>query len=132
MIFVDTSAWFARYVPTETDHASARAVISAARPESLVTSDFVLDETLTLFQARGEFQRAKEVGRRVLEQSICRLIRVEETDIVKAWTIFARHCEQRWSFTDCTSLSLMQRLAIKTACAFDEHYRQFGGIEVLP
>jgi predicted nucleic acid-binding protein len=132
VIFVDTSAWFARYIPTEADHVAARNVISATRPESLVTSDFVLDETLTLFQARGEFERAREVGRRMLEQSICRLVRVEEGDIVRAWTVFAAHCEQGWSFTDCTSRVIMQRLGIKSACAFDDHFRQFGDIDVLP
>ncbi len=132
MIFVDTSAWFAAHVPTEPEYDRARSIVSAGRPESLVTSDFVLDETLTLFQARGEFERAKEIGRRMLEQSICRLVRVDETDIAKAWTIFSQHCEQGWSFTDCTSLVVMQRLGIKVACAFDDHFRQFGGMTVVP
>jgi predicted nucleic acid-binding protein len=132
LIFVDTSAWFARYVPTDPDYAAARGVILATRSESLVTSDFMLDETVTLLQARGEHERAKELGRRILEQSICRMAWVLESDVLKAWNVFSTHCSKGWSFTDCTSLVVMQRLDIKTACSFDAHFRQFGSITVVP
>jgi predicted nucleic acid-binding protein len=53
MIFVDTGAWFASVVPTDTDYHAAIAWLST-NSQPLITSDYVIDETLTLLRARGE------------------------------------------------------------------------------
>lgn len=47
MIFVDTGAWFAAIVPTDPNHERAAAFLAANR-EPLITTDYVVDETLTL------------------------------------------------------------------------------------
>jgi predicted nucleic acid-binding protein len=52
MVFVDTSAWFAAVVPTDSDHLHAARWL-AANSERLLTTDYVVDETLTLLRARG-------------------------------------------------------------------------------
>ena len=43
MIFVDTGAWFAAFVPNDPDHLAADAWLAQNR-QPLVTTDFVLDE----------------------------------------------------------------------------------------
>jgi predicted nucleic acid-binding protein len=35
-----------------------------------------------------------------------------------------------WSFTDCVSYAIIERLQIKQAAAFDVHFGQFGIVEV--
>ena len=55
-IFVDTGAWFARFVPSDPDHAAARAWFDG-NTNPLLTTDYILDELLTLLKVRGEFQR---------------------------------------------------------------------------
>ena len=55
MIFVDTGAWFATFVPNDPDHAAADAWLQA-NVQPLVTTDYVIDELLTLLKIRGEFQ----------------------------------------------------------------------------
>jgi predicted nucleic acid-binding protein len=52
-IFVDTGAWFARFVVTDPDHAVASNWLSSNK-EQLVTTDYVIDELLTLLKMRGE------------------------------------------------------------------------------
>lgn len=47
MIFVDTGAWFAAFVPTNERHAPATQLLSTNR-EAMLTTDYVVDETLTL------------------------------------------------------------------------------------
>jgi predicted nucleic acid-binding protein len=37
-----------------------------------------------------------------------------------------------WSFTDCTSKVVIDDLAIRTAAALDQHFRQFGSVTVVP
>jgi uncharacterized protein len=53
MIFVDTGAWFAMTVPSDPNYSTARAWMQQ-NPSSLLTTDYVIDETLTLLRARGE------------------------------------------------------------------------------
>ena len=52
MIFVDTGAWYAAIVSTDPNHNLAVAFLAANR-EPLLTTDHVVDETLTLLRARG-------------------------------------------------------------------------------
>jgi len=131
MIFVDTGAWFAALVPDDADHRAA-AEFTRANKEPLVTTDFVLDELLTLLKTRGHLARAESFIKRVLEGKAARLERIGEDDFNRAWLVFRRQREEPWSFTDCASLVLMQRLGIKTAFAFDNHFRQFGTVTVVP
>ena len=63
MIFVDTGAWYASLVPIDPNHEKAVAWLTTNR-SPLVTTDYVIDETLTLLRARGERQRALLVGSR--------------------------------------------------------------------
>jgi hypothetical protein len=53
MIFVDTGAWFASVVPWDANHAAAVAWLGQNR-EILITTDYILDETLTLLRVRKE------------------------------------------------------------------------------
>lgn len=54
---VDTSAWFALFVPIDPDHQRVRDALSEAGAR-LITTDYILDETLTLLRARGQYHRA--------------------------------------------------------------------------
>ena len=49
MIFVDTGGWFASIVPTDKNHDKARNWFLQNR-EPLITTNYVVDETLTLLR----------------------------------------------------------------------------------
>jgi hypothetical protein len=131
MIFVDSGAWYASAVPDDPDFAAAQAWFQTNR-EPLITTDYVLDELLTLFKSRGEFERALDWGKHLLEERVARLEWVRPTDVHRAWILFSTHDDKQWSFTDCVSCTVIERLGIKTAFAFDEHFRQFGDLTVIP
>jgi predicted nucleic acid-binding protein len=57
MIFVDTGAWYALSVPADLDHQAAVEFIRN-NEEPLATSDYVVDELLTLCATR----KRKHVG----------------------------------------------------------------------
>jgi hypothetical protein len=130
VIFVDTGAWFATFVPSDGNGLVARRWWEDNR-EPLVTTDFVLDELLTLLKSRGNAQRAIALGRDLLDGSLGRLERVTEDDLHAAWLLFRAHQLSDWSFTDCTSCAVMRRLGITTVFAFDEHFREMG-FDVVP
>lgn len=131
MIFVDTGAWFARFVPSDPDHTAARNWF-ARNTEPLLTTDYIVDELLTLFKVRGEYRRAVEVGPPLLGGEVCNLEWVTQSDVVGAWDVFSTYQDKGWSFTDCVSRVVMERLKITTAVAFDMHFHQFGRIVVVP
>jgi len=131
VIFVDTGAWFAAFVPNDPDHAAAASFLRA-NSQPLVTSDFVLDELLTLLKCRGEFVRALRLGELLLDGSIAHIEWITPADVQSAWEIFRDFQDKQWSFTDCTSRVVMERLSIQEAFAFDEHFRQFGNVTVVP
>jgi predicted nucleic acid-binding protein len=131
MIFVDTSAWYAFHSVRDVNHAAATQAMNAFS-EPLVTTDYIVDETLTIFRARGESRLARTFGTRVIDGHSAKIIDVAEVDFADAWDIFRRFADKDWSFTDCTSRVIMQRLGIQREFAFDDHSRQFDTVMVLP
>lgn len=131
MIFVDTSAWYASSSARDANHQDAKRFLASVR-ERLVTTDYVVDETLTLFRARDENQHALSFGAEVIDGSFAEIVTIDKQDFSNAWTVFQKFADKGWSFTDCASRVVMERLAIQTAFAFDEHFRQFGTIAVAP
>lgn len=131
MIFVDTGAWFAAFVPNDPDYPAANQWLDANN-ESLITTDYVIDELFTLLKVRGEYARAEQLGGVLLREDIAKIHWVTPDDVLAAWDVFQRFRDKAWSFTDCVSRSVMERLKIETAFAFDEHFRQFGTVRVVP
>lgn len=131
MIFVDTGAYYALTVAEDKNHAAAEAFFSSRR-ETLVTTDYIVDELLTLMRARGRHQLALVVGRWLLIDGACMLLRVTKPDFAAAWSVFEQYADKEWSFTDCTSKVVMERLGITRAAAFDRHFHEFGTVAVFP
>jgi predicted nucleic acid-binding protein len=131
MIFVDTSAWYALSSVRDANHLEAKRFLASVR-ERLVTTDYVIDETLTLFRSRGENQHAIAFGTEVIDGSFAEIITVDNKDFIHAWKVFQQFGDKAWSFTDCASRVVMQRLGIHQAFAFDDHFRQFGTVTVVP
>jgi uncharacterized protein len=71
-IFVDNGAWFARFRPCDVDHSSARQRFENST-HPLITTDYVVDELLTVLKMRGEYQRALEVVPAIFNGDICHL-----------------------------------------------------------
>jgi predicted nucleic acid-binding protein len=131
MIFVDTGAWFAAVVPTDPDHLAASRWL-AGNTEPLLTTDYVVDETLTLLRARGERARALLIGEGFFGGRVAEIYTLTEADVALTWETFRRFDDKDWSFTDCASKVVIERLNVRRAFAFDQHFRQFGTVEVVP
>jgi predicted nucleic acid-binding protein len=131
MIFVDTGAWFAAAVPSDPDHPAASRWL-AGNAEPLLTTDYVVDETLTLLRTRGERTRALLLVEGFFNSRLAEIYTLDESDTALAWEVFKHYDDKDWSFTDCTSKGIIERLGIQQAFAFDRHFRQFGTVQVVP
>jgi uncharacterized protein len=129
MIFVDTSAWYASEVEDDVNHEQARnalAQIATGKHGIAITTDYVLDETLTLMKSRrGLTDALKFIGKIRKSQSV-RVFWVNEGIFEKALSIFGKTGDKSWSFTDCTSFALMEDLSINEAFSFDSHFTEVG------
>ena len=131
MVFVDTSAWFALFVPSDPRHEDVVRWVDA-REDEFVTTDYCVDETLTLLVARRRRKLALEVGQVLFNESLARLLFLSPAQIQKAWILFQQRSNAGWSFTDCTSAVMMTDMKIGKALALDDHFREFANAEIVP
>lgn len=127
-IFVDTSAWFALFDPGERWHPAAQRFLEERKHSSLelLTSDYVVDESITRIRKKIGHSQAVIFGENLFHSSITRILEVDQAVRNQAWSYFKRYADKEYSFTDCTSFALMKQFHVRHAFAFDDHFRHFG------
>ena len=132
-VFVDTGGWMAcadRADPAHAACAAARdATLEAGR--TLITTDFVIAETLTLIRFRLGLSAANAWWQQIDRSARLRWERVEHDRFERARHLFFEYRDKDLSFTDCTSVAVMRELKVTTVITTDRHFRQVG-FEVLP
>jgi uncharacterized protein len=133
-VFVDTSAFVALVDRHDRNHAAARRCLRtlARQRRELVTSTYVVDETLTLTRMHLGHTVAVEIGQRLLETKWCRVVDVSEGVRDQAWHIFVQYDDQLFSFTDCTSFALMRAMRLDTTFTFDRSDFRTAGFSPVP
>jgi predicted nucleic acid-binding protein len=132
-VFVDTAGWMACADGADAAHRRALAARDAALESGLVlvTSDYVVDETLTLIRFRLSLAAADSWWRQIDASRRLRWERVDTERFEKARQLFFQHREKDFSFTDCTSFAIMRELRLTHAITTDAHFRQ-AGFQMLP
>ena len=128
MLFIDTGAFIGRYVGSDPHHdaaVEAWSEVNAKRPP-IFTSSSVIDETATNLARIAGYDFAAGVTRGLLTDSRLRVLRPGKADEMAAAAVFAKHADQRVSFTDCTSFVLMKANGIRRAFSFDRHFEAAG------
>ena len=127
-VFVDTGGWMAcadRADPAHVACTAARdATLEAGR--FLITTDFVVDETLTLIRFRLGLTAADAWWQQIDGSARLRWERIENDRFERSRNLFFQYRDKDLSFTDCTSFTVMRHARIKRAFTFDQHFRQYG------
>ncbi len=138
MIFVDTGAWYASEVEDDNNHSHARKFMKNELASNaygvLVTSDYVLDETLTLLRTRRGVKSALDFANKVRKSESLQIVWIGNEifdNAVQELSKYDDKKDQDLSFTDCTSFSIMQDLSITNVFGFDAHFRK-AGFNILP
>jgi len=129
-IFVDTSAWYALANERDINHPLARQFLDEDR--WLVTTNFVIDETITLILIRVGHSQALSVGEQLWKGQLASVVRVTRDDERVAWQLFKQYDDKTFSFTDCTSFAVMSRLGLRYAFTFDADFTQTGQFIQVP
>lgn len=97
----------------------------------LVSTDYVVDETLTLIRIRLGLHAAEQWWARVDASSRVRWERIGAPRARKAREWFFEWRDKDFSFTDCTSFVVMRELGLSRALTTDHHFSQ-AGFETVP
>lgn len=129
-VFVDTGAFYAHHDTDAERHDQAVAAFDALLDGDYgqpYTSDYVLDETVTLTRKRtGSFDAADAVARRIVGDDpyphVVELVNVEPDDVEEALATFRRYDDHDLSFTDAATVALCERLGIDAVLSFDSDF----------
>jgi uncharacterized protein len=127
-LFVDTAGWMACADAVDPAHAKATVTRDRwlERKGVLVTTDYVMDETLTLIRFRLGLSAAEAWWKQVEGSTRLQWELVTPERAEKARHLFFRYADKDFSFTDCTSFVVMQQLKLKQALTTDRHFKQIG------
>ena len=132
-LLLDTGAWVAIEDGGDSRHEDALRFKEAVAGEYLLfTTDYILDETFTLLlvdcghDSVLTFKRGIDLMRR---GGILRVVPIMQSLFDDAWDVFVRfNSDKQWSFTDCTTYTVMKQMGITEVFAFDRHFDQMGFI----
>lgn len=128
-IFIDTGVFVAFHNTNDVNHSKALDLIkkiATGRLGSAYTSDYIFDEAVTTALIRTKKpETALTLGKMIqgeLTAPFIVILRVNTTAFEKAWKLFSRYAERGLSFTDCTSIALMNIKNIETIASFDTDF----------
>ena len=131
-IFIDTWGWITALNRREARHEEVTVFLDNFWDQRGIsyTSDYVLDETITLLFRRMIFETAKaglEKIERAIREGYLRLEWITPERFEKAKRLRLKFQDKpRISFTDLTSMVVMQERRLTQILTEDEHFTQVG------
>jgi len=121
-MLVDTGAWYSIADTSDRHHQEAsRFYKEHVVRVPFVTTDLIVAETCALLSSHLG-RPAALVFWETLRETRIPILTVEPADLEAAWHIAQAFPDQHFSFVDCTTFALMERLGIHEAFAFDAHF----------
>ena len=131
-VFFDTWGWLAIAHRDDCRHSDATAfyrdfIVAGGLP---VTSDYVLDETISLLRSRTSPTGTEQFIEGILSaqrNARVRIERISEDNWSAAWKMSKKFADKTdISFTDFTSFIIMKELRITEALTADRHFELVG------
>ena len=114
MLFVDTSAFLALVNEKDNNHLAAASFLEEikngkVRIKKIITSDYIIDETLTRIRYAMGHKEAVYWGQDILSSKVIEKVDVGRELFEPAWELFKTYEDKKLSFTDCTSFAIMKK-----------------------
>jgi uncharacterized protein len=125
-IFVDTSALLPILNQDDQDYEASLRIWSRLAQERalLVTSNYVLVETLALIQNRLGMTAVQDFMARF--RPLLQVVWVDESLHEAAMLLFLQANRRRLSLVDCVSFAVCRQRQIEQVFAFDHHFVEHG------
>ena len=130
-VFVDTSAFLAVLDAGDANHAQAKALWekTVGAGIGLVCHNYILVETSAVLLRRLGMEAVRVFERDIVP--VLRLVWVTREVHEAAASAHLLAARRTLSLVDCVSFEIMRRTGVRTAFAFDRHFRECG-YELLP
>ncbi len=135
-LFIDTWGWLALADRSDARHQLVASCYAerTRHPGQVITSDFVLNELLTILFLRRPFEEAWRFTDGILRSPFITIERITAERFQKALALRRKFSDKpRISFTDLTSMATMHELRISDVLTADSHFSHVGmGFRMLP
>jgi uncharacterized protein len=125
-IFLDTGVFVAARNSRDKNHARALELFEQALKGDFgvaYTSDYVVDEAVTTALYRtGDFRVALNVGRLALDSPRVEKLFTGSEEFESSWQRFQKLGKKPMSFTDCVSLTHMDKHGMAKIMSFDSEF----------
>ncbi|MDQ7051774.1 MAG: PIN domain-containing protein [candidate division KSB1 bacterium] len=127
-VFVDTNGWIALANKRDQYHKAAVELNKSLldRGCRYITTNYILDETLTGILYRVGYAAAVDFGQKLRSSQVTTILFISESLEEKAWQLFCKFADKRFSFTDCTSFVIMEDRQSHDAFTNGHHFEQMG------
>jgi|SRR3989339_404890 len=130
-LILDTSFLVSYYNTRDENHGKAEELMKKISQEEfdVVISDYVFGECCTVLLMRlKDSKKTIEICETIKSLEI---LKIDEGTFERSWEIFKEQKQTKMSFTDCSTLALMEMNGIKNIATFDEDFSKIGWIDVV-
>jgi uncharacterized protein len=135
-LLVDTWGWLVLEDSRDQWHRAASKTYAEATKASgnLYTTNFVLDETISMLFRRRPFEEATRFTRGLLTSPFIGIVEITKARFRRAFDLRLRFRDKPdISFTDLTTMVVAQEFKVTDILTGDRHFRQAGlGFRLLP
>ena len=128
-VFIDTGIFVALHNADDEFHLRSKELMKQALKSDfgrIFTSDYIIDEAVTTALVRTKkHDLALDLGRSIIDSPRITKLWIEEDVFELAWKKFSTFKDKPLSFTDCTSIAIIEAKGIKQIMSFD---RGFDGL----
>lgn len=124
LLFIDTGAFYSRYVVSDDYHQESLRLWQRIREEGIrcFTSNFVLSELITLLIYRFGIAKALQPAREIYASRAIQIVPVSLENELSALERLEKFSDQDFSMTDAVSFAVMEEKKLKQAFTFDHHF----------
>lgn len=124
-VFADTGYWIALINPQDDLHKKALEATALVAKRRIVTSDFVLTETLNYFGEKPRFrQKAALFVEQLANNTNVVIVPATRELFLAGVDRFKNSKDKGWSVVDCASFHVMEKMRITEALSPDHHFKQ--------
>lgn len=124
-MLMDSSALFVLGDPDGSDGKAVADYLARHQP-SLVITDLIFAETLSLVTKRIGKYKGIEIGDRLLESPSFCMVDLDEKLKQEAWALYKKYKDKDFDFIDATSFVVCRQRGIKEVITLDRHFAQMG------
>jgi predicted nucleic acid-binding protein len=125
-VFIDTGIFVALHNADDELHLRSKELMKHALKSDfgrIFTSDYVIDEAITTALVRTKkHDLAIDLGTYIITSPRITKICLDEESFEKAWKKFKTLKDKPLSFTDCSSIALIELKGIKQIMSFDSGF----------